>query len=177
MGKLDHPATPEQLENLIRSVRVYDNSHYAAIQLVKDIPAVTTQIYHPARTRINNIPAEMGRKAQYGQRLIPEVPAQYESRKLCKVRAHKLLLFCFVSIDAILQGHKFTSSSFLHFNYLDDRQKNSYFVPRDEKERFSAQPFFFSNIISGLLFCIKKMDRIFFLTVTYGTKSFSSRYR
>ena len=35
------------------------------------------------------------------------------------------------------------------------RRRNSYFVPRDEKERFSVQPFFFSKILSRDAFLLE----------------------
>ena len=42
-------------------------------------------------------------------------------------------------------------------NLINEKQYfkalNSYFVPRDEKERFSVQPFFFRKYYRGMLFC------------------------
>ena len=50
VGKLDQPATAEQVRHLICSARVDGNPNSPVIQLTKYIPAVTTQIPHPART-------------------------------------------------------------------------------------------------------------------------------
>ena len=96
VGKLDQPATAEQVENLIRSVREDSNPNGTVIQLTIENPAVTTQIQHPAKLRINNIPAVMGRRPHYSEVELPAVPAKYERRKLCRVR--KCTLLCYLHL-------------------------------------------------------------------------------
>ena len=96
VGKLDQPATAEQVENLIRSVREDGNPNGTVIQLTIENPAVTTQIHHPPKLRIKNIPAVMGRRPHYSEVELPAVPAKYERRKLCRVR--KCTLLCYLHL-------------------------------------------------------------------------------